>query len=189
MLMMGIIRELSSQSAKLAPKVLYFFCQGTDQALNSATATLRSLIWLLLVQQPCLISHLRSKHGNAGSALFKGENAFISLSNAFKSMLKDSELRLVYFIIDALDECEEGLGGLVDFISSSLALSDKVKWLVSAWPAVELKNLKTLDSLVELDAQKLERPVNAYIDYKLSILKTREGYNDHILAQIKDEVR
>ncbi|KAK4139069.1 NACHT domain-containing protein, partial [Dichotomopilus funicola] len=189
MLLMGIIRELSSQSAKLAPKVSYFFCQGTDQALNSATATLRSLIWLLLVQQPHLISHLRSKHRNAGSSLFEGERASIALSNAFKSMLKDSELRPVYFIIDALDECEEGLGDLIDLISSSLALSDKVKWLVSGRPTVELKSPETSDSLVELDAQKLKRPVNAYIDHKLSILKTREGYNDRILAQIKAEVR
>jgi hypothetical protein len=49
MLLIGIIRELLSRT-KLAPCVSHFFCQGTESALNSATATLRSLIWLLLVQ-------------------------------------------------------------------------------------------------------------------------------------------
>ncbi|RYP37177.1 hypothetical protein DL768_010894 [Monosporascus sp. mg162] len=189
MLLMGIIRELSSQPATLAPKVSHFFCQGTDQALNNATATLRSLIWLLLVQQPNLISHLRSKHRNAGSSLFEGENAFIALSNAFKSMLRDPDLCPVYFIIDALDECEQGLAGLIELISTSLALSDKVKWLVSGRPTVELKTPDTAGSLVELDAQRLEGPVNAYIDHKLSILKIREGYDDRILAEIANEVR
>jgi hypothetical protein len=46
---MLLIGKLSSQSAKLAPSVSHFFCQGTNAALNSATAILRSLIWLLLI--------------------------------------------------------------------------------------------------------------------------------------------
>ncbi|KAK4243436.1 hypothetical protein C7999DRAFT_36232 [Corynascus novoguineensis] len=106
MLLIGIIRELSSQPAKLIPYVSYFFCQGINEALNSATATLRSLIWLLLVQQPHLISHLRSKYTNAGASLFGGESAFIALSTTFKSMLKDPNLSPVHFIVDALDELE-----------------------------------------------------------------------------------
>jgi len=188
MLLIGIIRELSTQPAKLAPNVSHFFCQGTDSALNSATATLRSLVWLLLVQQPHLVSHLRSKHRNAGS-LFKDDNAFIALSNAFKSMLKDPDLYPVYFIIDALDECEQGLADLIKLISASLTLTNKVKWLVSSRPSVELKTPDTAGSLVELDAQRLEDPVNAYINHKLSILKTREGYDNHILAEVAEEVR
>lgn len=70
MLLIGIIRKLSNQPAKLAPSLTHFFCQATNVTLNSATATLRSLIWLLLVQQPHLTSHLRLKHKNAGSSLF-----------------------------------------------------------------------------------------------------------------------
>ncbi|KAK4206474.1 hypothetical protein QBC37DRAFT_381060 [Rhypophila decipiens] len=189
MLLMGIIRVLSSQPAKLVPQVSHFFCQGTDHSLNTATAVLRSLIWLLLIQQPGLISHLQSKYKNSGSSLFKGETAFIALSDAFESMLKDKGLRPVYFIVDALDECEQGLASLIKLISTSLTLTDKVKWLVSGRPTVELKTPDTAGSLVELDAQRLEGPVNAYIDHKLSILKTREGYNDRLLAEIAGEVR
>ncbi|KAL2137705.1 hypothetical protein VTI28DRAFT_8513 [Corynascus sepedonium] len=188
MLLMGIIRELSSKSAKLAPCVSHFFCQGMNNALNSATATLRSLVWLLLVQQPHLISHLRSKHRNAGPSLFQGDSAFISLSSAFESMLKDPNLSPIYFVIDALDECEQGLVDLIKLIKSSLALSDKVKWLVSSRPTVELKTPYTADALLELDTQKLKGPVNAYINHKLSILKTREGYDDSVLASVAAEV-
>jgi hypothetical protein len=64
-----------------------------------------------------------------------------------------------------------------------------VKWLVSSRPTVELKTPDTAGSLLELDAQKLEGPVNAYIDHKLFTLKTREGYNDGVLAEIANEIR
>lgn len=188
MLLIGIIRELSSHRAKLAPDLSHFFCQGTDAALNSATATLRSLVWLLLVQQPHLISHIRSKHRNAGSSLFTGDTAFIALSNAFKSMLKDPDLFPVYFVIDALDECEHGLADLVKLISDSLTLSSRVKWIVSSRPTVKLNTPETERSLVELDAQKLQGPVNTYINHKLSALETRDGYSGSVLAQIKEEV-
>lgn len=188
MLLMGIIRELSSQPAARTPTLSYFFCQGTDKALNSATATLRSLMWLLLVQQPHLISHIRSKHENAGSSLFEGPTAIIALSNVFKSMLKDPKLSPVYFVIDALDECEQGLADLIKLISAS-TLCDKVKWLVSSRPSVELKTPDTAGSLVEMDAQKLKAPVDTYINHKLSILGTREGYDGHVLAKISDKVR
>jgi NACHT domain len=189
MLLIGILRELSSQPTKLAPNISHFFCQGTDKALNSATATLRSLLWVLLVQQPHFISHLRSKHRYAGSSLFKGANAFIALSEAFKSILNDPHLSPVYFIVDALDECEQGLPDLIQLISTSLAITDKVKWLVSSRPTVELKNPDTAGSLLELDAQRLKNPVNTYIEYKLSTLKTKIGYDDSVLADVSDEVR
>ncbi len=188
MLLMGMIRELSSQPATLAPHVSHFFCQGTDKTLNSATATLRSLVWLLLVQQPHLISHLRSKHENAGSSLFEGTGAFIALSNAFKSMLKDPHLSPVYFIVDALDECEQDLTGFIQLISDSLDLSNKVRWLVSSRPSVELRTPDTARSLVELDAQKLKDPVNAYINHKLEAFKGKPGYTKQVLDDVSAEV-
>jgi len=137
MLLIGIIRQLSSQPFVLTPNLSYFFCQGTDAALNSATATLRSLIWLLLVRQPYLISHLRKKYRDSGSALFTDGRAFYALSKAFQSMLKDPYLSPVYFAVDALNECDQtkpGLEELIQLISISLTLSDKVKWLVSSRP-------------------------------------------------------
>jgi hypothetical protein len=185
-LLIGIIRELSGQPAVLLPNVSHFFCQGTDDKThNSATAILRSLIWMLLVQQPHLISHLRLKHKHRGRSLFTDGNALVAMSRVFKSMLKDPGLSPVYFILDALDECDQGLADLVQLISTSLTLSNKVKWLASSRPVVELKNPDT----VELDAQSLERPVNAYINHKLSNLRGRKGYNDSVLAKVSDEVR
>ncbi|KAF3076958.1 hypothetical protein CFAM422_000570 [Trichoderma lentiforme] len=188
MLLMGIIRELLSHSAAFAPKVSHFFCQGTVKALNTGTATLRCLIWMLLIQQPHLISHLKSKYDNAGASLFEGDCVFISLNDAFENMLKDPKLSPVYLVVDALDECEQDLGDLKRLIFTSLTISHKVKWLVSSRPTVDLRVPETEGSLVELDSQKLQKPVNAFINHKISLLKGRPGYTDEILEQARKEV-
>ncbi len=137
-----------------------------------------------------MISHLRSKHENAGSSLFDGDAAFVPLSNVFKSMLEDPGLCPAYLVVDALDECEQGRTDLVRLISSSLALSNKVKWLISSRPSIELKTPSGTERiLIELDAQKLKAPVDAFIKDKLSILAHREGYTRCILNEMEDEVR
>jgi hypothetical protein len=107
MLLIGIIRQLSDQPAMLFPNVSHFFCQGTDDKThNGATAILRSLVWMLLVQQLHLISHLRSNYKNKGRSLFSDGNALVAMSCVLESMLKDPGLSPVYFIVDALDECD-----------------------------------------------------------------------------------
>ncbi|KAK4232915.1 hypothetical protein C8A03DRAFT_39421, partial [Achaetomium macrosporum] len=201
MLMIGLIRQLSDQPVILAPALSFFFCQGTDAALNNATAVLRSLIWLLLLQQSYLISHLLQKYKESGADLFRDKNAFYALSEAFRNMLRDPQLTPVYLAVDALDECAQGQPGrsdLIRLISTSLTLSRKVKWLLSSRPEVDLlTELSDLDTnspdasktLIELDPQRLADPVNGYIDHKFTILRRRKGYNDSVLAEVSREVR
>ncbi|KAL5352139.1 hypothetical protein ACLOAV_002084 [Pseudogymnoascus australis] len=195
MLMIGIIRKLFKQAAVSAPTLSYFFCQSqgkTDPPLNNATAAMRSLIWMLVIQQPHLISHLQLEYGSSGKALFTDTNALVAMSRVFTNMLKDKGARPVYFIVDALDECDQGLENLCKLISTSLTLSDKVRWLVSSRPEVDvLSNLKNphISRIIGLDGQSLERPVNAYIDHKLSTLKGREGYDADTLAVISIKIR
>ncbi|KAI8710680.1 NACHT domain-containing protein [Fusarium sp. LHS14.1] len=63
MLLCGIIDELKKEPGN---RLSYFFCQATEARLSNATAVLRGLIYLLLIQQPSLISHVREKHDHAG---------------------------------------------------------------------------------------------------------------------------
>lgn len=112
MLLIGIIEELEQQ-LKQSPGdawlLSYFFCQGTDSRLNNATAVLRGLIYLLLIQKALLTSHIQEKYKHANKQLFEDVNAFDALSKIFANMLQDSNLKGTYIIIDALDECETGL--------------------------------------------------------------------------------
>lgn len=188
MLTMGIIRELSRRPAAYTPRVSFFFFQGTEKSFNSGTAALRTLVWLLLYQQPQLLWHLRSRYEMAGSSLFNDDSAFIALAKIFKNMLKDPGFCPVYFVVDAFDECEVEQKKLRDLITTSIALSSKIKWLVSSRPGVEVKAPGTEKFLMELDDQKLKAPVNAFIKHKMKRLESREGYSPTILAAIEDEV-
>ena len=202
MLLIGIIRRLSDQPAKLASTLSYLFCQTqsrTTRALNSATATLRSLLWMLLLQQPNLIEHLLSKYETSGASLFSGENSFRALSGAFESMLQDPQLSPVYFVVDALDECDEGdeKAKLLSLISDSLKISDKVRWLVSSRPDLDVlallkerntKSPQVAGTPLELNDESQEGPVGAYIKYKLSALEGREGYSADILTALSKEI-
>jgi len=205
MLLIGIIRRLSDQSAALAPSLAYFFCQGTgERKLNTAAAALKCLMWMLLVQQPHLITHLQSEYKHSGAALFSDGNEFYALYRIFLSMLKDPLLSPAYLIVDALDECEQGLDSLIELIARSLTESDQVRWLVSSRPEVDVlaklnlvfaklnldtSNLHASESLVELDTQSLQQPVNAYIDHKLSILGRHAGYEDDTIAEVSNLIR
>lgn len=191
MLLIGVIRELSARSALLTPTLSYFFCQSTGtKTLNTATATLRSLMWMLLIQQPDLIRHLKSDYKSSGAAVFTDANALFALSRMFRSIAKDA--RPVYFIVDALDECEHGLEQLIKVISTSLAISHNVRWLVSSRREIDVVTKlgnPAIASILDLNTESLGGPVNAYVEHKVSALAGRHGYEDVDLAIIAEEVR
>ncbi|KAH8435402.1 uncharacterized protein LDX57_013032 [Aspergillus melleus] len=111
MLLIGIINELSQQvQSQPSQLIAYFLCQATDPKLNSATSVLRSLIYMLIRQQPHLISHLRERY-DTDPKLFESGSIFYSLSAIFDKMVRNLTNATIFLLIDALDE--------FDFICSS----------------------------------------------------------------------
>jgi hypothetical protein len=78
MLLCGIMNELSPQTRlhnqKANTLLSYFFCQAADKRINSATAVLQGLIYLIIKQQPSLVSHIQEKYKDGGEAIFKDIN-------------------------------------------------------------------------------------------------------------------
>jgi hypothetical protein len=186
MLLCGIIDELSP-STKLTDKTAsmllsYFFCRATDARINNATAVLRSLIYLLVDQQPPLISHVRKKYDPAGKQLFEDVNAWVVLSEIFTSILEDPNLRSAYLIIDALDECLVDLPLLLALIVQKSSVYSRVKWIVSSrnWPSTE-ERLDTATQKIrlclELNEKSISAAVSTYIQYKVDRLAERKKYN------------
>jgi hypothetical protein len=138
MLLCGIVNELKKSKAE-TDLLSYFFFQATESRINNATAILRGLVYLLVDQQPSLISHIRKKHDHAGKTLFEDANACVALSEIFINILQDPSLNGTYLIIDALDECMADLPKLLDFIVQKSSVSPRVKWIVSSrnWPDIE----------------------------------------------------
>jgi len=194
MLLCGIIDELSksiSQTALLS----YFFCQATDSRINSATAVLRGLLYMLLQQQPTLISHFQKQYDYSGKKLFEDVNAWVALSEIFTNVLQDPILQDTYFVIDALDECTEGLLKLSNFITQNSSLSPRVKWLVSNRNQPCIKSqLDEAENKVgvclELNKEHISAAVNIYIKHRFSQLsrkkkydeKTRDAVLNHLLS-------
>jgi hypothetical protein len=175
MLMIGSIEDLSPPEGDNQQILSYFLCQGTDLRLNNAITVLRGLIYLLILQQPFLISHLRKQYDHTGRKLFENTNAFYGLSEIFQQMLQDPRLLMAYLAVDALDECEVGLPELLDLISQTAAEPYQVKWIVSSRNKDDIEqrlgtgDFHTRISL-ELNAKCISDAVNVYIDYKVSKL-------------------
>ncbi|KAH7302809.1 hypothetical protein B0I35DRAFT_384701, partial [Stachybotrys elegans] len=180
MLLCGIIDELEKGPNNL---LAYFFCQATEAQLSNAASVLRGLIYLLILQQPSLISHVRSKHDVTGEKLFQGINVWVSLVEIFTDMLKDPTLKDAVLIVDALDECTIDRPQLLDFIiQSSSTSSSRVKWIVSSrnWQDIEekLDNTKQKVRLhLELNKDSISKAVDTYIGYKVEKLAGLKNYN------------
>jgi hypothetical protein len=182
MLLCGIIDELRSsvpQSALLS----YFFCQATDARINSATAVLRGLLYMLVSQQPSLALHVRKKYDHADETMFEDANAWVALAKIFTDVLRDPSLTTTYLIIDALDECVTDLPKLLGFIAKQSSASSRVKWIVSSrnWPEIKGRLEQAGHKLrlsLELNAASVSTAVQVFIDQRVSELAQQNKYDE-----------
>jgi hypothetical protein len=192
MLLCGIVDELKRSTP---PGLLsFFFCQGTDSRINNATAVLRGLIYLLVDQQPSLASHLREKYDQAGKSLFEDANSWVALSDIFKNILQDMNLKTTCLVIDALDECVTDLPKLLDFIVYTSSSSARVKWLLSSRNELHIEqklrsaNEQTRLSLeLKENAEQVSRAVDVYINDKLSRFESLQ--DDGLKDRVRDILR
>ena len=192
MLLCGIIDEFKKSMAK-TDLLSYFFCQATDSRINSATAVLRGLLFLLINQQPSLVSHIQKNHDHAGKALFEDANAWVTLSEIFTHILQDPSLNSTYLIIDALDECVTDLPKLLDFVVQKSCVSPRVKWIVSGrnQPNIEERldriGLKVMLSL-ELNAGSVSTAVSVFIQDRVRQLAERKNYDEKMRDTVLDHL-
>ncbi|KAF2476795.1 WD40 repeat-like protein [Lindgomyces ingoldianus] len=192
MLLCGIINELNKPMTKTG-QLSFFFCQATDSRINSATAVLRGLLYLLINQQPSFVPHLRKKYDHAGKALFEDANAWVALSKIFTNILQDSNLNTTYLIIDALDECVLDLPKLLDFVVQQCSLSPCVKWVVSSrnWPSIEEQLVKAGQGVrlsLELNAESVSTAVGVFIQQKVLQLSQDKNYDDETKGAVLDHL-
>jgi hypothetical protein len=182
MLLCGIVDELEKDGGGLS----YFFCQAADDRINSATAVLRGLIYMLVVRQPSLIQHVQKRYDHAGRQLFEGINAWIAVRDIFTDILRDPALHPPYLVVDALDECQTGRPQLLGLILSTL-MAYRVKWLVSSrnWFDIEEKLAQVGQPLsLELNAESVSAAVQLYIQAKVRYLAETKKYDDQTAAQV-----
>ncbi|KUL83182.1 hypothetical protein ZTR_10107 [Talaromyces verruculosus] len=186
MLLCGIIDELEKESASI---LSYYFCQATEVQLSNAIAVLRGLIFLLIVQQPQLISYVRTKYDIAGSKLFESTNVWISMTEILTNMLKDPNLEDIVLVIDALDECKTHRSQLLDYIANAASGDSRTKWIVSSrnWPDIEeqLADASNIRVQLELNADLISSAVHTFIQYKVDQLSRDKKYDTETSAAVQ----
>ncbi|KXH35434.1 vegetative incompatibility protein HET-E-1 [Colletotrichum simmondsii] len=133
-----VIDELESSGAQ----PFYFFCHTTDPRLNTATAVLRGLLYMILCQSPHLATSLREKHverWQPGRELFRFEdaNCWDSLCKMIFDALRDKSLQNAVLIIDAIDECVFGFDLLMEFIARLSSACYRIVVSSGKWPITQ----------------------------------------------------
>ncbi|KAL5114448.1 hypothetical protein ACEQ8H_007645 [Pleosporales sp. CAS-2024a] len=184
MLLCGIIDQLQvSSSIAKTDTVSYFFCQATDRRINSATAVLRGLLYMLVSQQPSLVSYIRERYDIAGKNIFEDVNAWFVLVEIFTDVLRKPNLTTTYLIIDALDECTVDLPKLLGFIAKQSSASVRTKWIVSSrnWPEIEGRLEQAghkVNLSLERNSASVSTSVQAYIKQRVSELAQQNKYDE-----------
>jgi hypothetical protein len=122
MLLCGIVDEMEKSATY---NISFFFCQQTDSRINNSVAILRGLIYMLIRNQPSLMPHVRAQYDDVGKAVFEDQNAWVVLSQILVNILQDPSLKDINLIIDALNECIQGL-----LCGSFLVLQDQTVYFV-----------------------------------------------------------
>ncbi|RAL14679.1 uncharacterized protein BO97DRAFT_275191 [Aspergillus homomorphus CBS 101889] len=187
MLICGILDRLPDREGV---NVAFFFCQAADPRLNTATAVLRGLVFMLVNRQPSLRPHLQRRYEQAGKQLFEGTNAWTALSGIFSAMLSDPSLHETFIAIDALDECTVDLPLLLGLIvDQQCSPRREVKWLLSSrnWKIIE----EFLDPVVENSKLSLETheraiasAVAVYIRHEVGKLSKQKRYSENLHNEV-----
>jgi hypothetical protein len=111
------------------------------------------------VQQPWLISYIRTKYDEADNKdLFEDANSWFVLAEIFIQTLQDPDLPPLNLVIDALDECATDLTKLLGFIVEQSLACSHVKWLVSS------RNLSNIKEKLELASPKVRLSLDLNAD-------------------------
>ncbi|KAJ3453415.1 hypothetical protein MRS44_017662 [Fusarium solani] len=173
MLLCGIINELKKQTAKL---LSYFFCQGTDSRINNATAVLRGLIYLLVVQQSSLIPALAEKVRPRWQRALRGRECLVGLIQDLCRHSARSELKKYLLDHRRARRMREDLSKLLDLIDQHSS-SSRVKWIVSSRNILDIEQKFRVDrsrSRLSLELNQntecVSQAVDAYIKHSVSQL-------------------
>ncbi|OAQ97504.1 hypothetical protein LLEC1_00839 [Akanthomyces lecanii] len=203
MLLCGIIDQLMETKTEEL-NVAFFLCQSTDASFNTAAAAVRSLLWMLVKQQPELVSYIgKSCEDGMGSRRFDGVTAWEAVREVFVKVLDDPDLRSTYIIIDALDECVERQQALVELILDT-ATSKRAKWLVSSrkdliWPSfgddhasgdpdVTVKRRRRIKFELEEKKDSISTSIKNYIENAVDHLKRQKGLSNTKADLVKERL-
>ncbi|THY53446.1 hypothetical protein D6C97_06073 [Aureobasidium pullulans] len=151
----------------------FFFCQSTDDRLNSAVDILKGIIRSLIEHRPLVVEHLHRHWIDEEQKFDKDFNQIAPLWAVLKRIINDHGHLVTYIVIDAIDECSHQTEELLRLIfTDGLAFPRSIKWLLTSRPlSLRLQEIIYGSSEpieVDLDgfSGQLEDAVKRYIKVK-----------------------
>ncbi|KID86073.1 ribosome assembly protein 4 (RSA4) [Metarhizium guizhouense ARSEF 977] len=184
MLLTGTVRALLPATAqdKSDPCFLsFYFFDHAKKGSNNAASALRTIIWLILVYQPDLCTHLTRKLDSTRRRHLNDPNDFLALSAIFYDMIEDERIAKTYIVVDVLDQCmscngQPGVDDVLALITKSLKLSKRIKWLVSSDESERFKS-----TFLNIGCR--------HVDLSQGLLGMDVAMHDYIAAKVRDLAR
>lgn len=194
MLMISLTQKLERMEDK--SPTTYFFCQSTNNRLNSATSVLQGLIWYLVTLTPELGDEFDNSFRTRGEKPFCTPNAdFAELSKLLSKLLAHPKATRVNVLVDALDECDVDKDKLLRFIAEDSKRSvSKAKWLVSSRNHRNIEEAldSTEDDLttlsLELNSAHVAQAVNTFIEIQIKELARKKAFPVEGTQKLKQEL-
>ncbi|KAF3937342.1 hypothetical protein ABW19_dt0203503 [Dactylella cylindrospora] len=190
-MMIGIINQLlwADSANPRTPTCSYFFCENGSKFHNNAVSVLRGLLYMLLDQRQDLMGYLERAYESAGPRLFEdGETVlFYTLQTIFSKILSDDKVGPVYFMLDALDECQGNLQPLISLILQSIH-NQRVKWIITSRKTHEIvNNLRSVKLVIDLEDNhsRVDHAVRSFIDEKIQ--EYDESLRDEVAHYLKQK--
>ncbi|KAM0192269.1 hypothetical protein ACHAPI_008443 [Fusarium lateritium] len=170
----------------------FFFCDNKVASRNTAVNILRGLLTQLFAHQEDLVNDMMIKWRQNPSKLFQ-DSSFNTLWRVFEDVIRESNFRTIYCIIDALDECEDNsltilLKKFKKLGQSSTATSTKLKLICLSRRFPE-RIPESLDSFtkVELDMMAAgKEDVRRFISDRISNLSRTKKFTSRMRERVEE---
>lgn len=175
MMSIYLVDELR-RKAQATPNITfaYYFCDNKDEKRRTATAIIRGLLMQLFRQRAKLISHFQIVFDLMRDQVLAD---FDALWRIVLCILKDAQVGKIYFLIDALDECEERSRKsfilCVEKLSRELEQSGahNIKFLITCRPISEIEEVLSFDDgTLRINSAKVNADLSKFIDAKVGEL-------------------
>ncbi|KAK2608999.1 hypothetical protein QQS21_002479 [Conoideocrella luteorostrata] len=184
--------ELSNRfSAADGETLAYFFCDSAFDTRKTATSVIRGLLLQLLKQHPRLFSYVLPKYHEQKTKLFE---SFDALWTIFIMAASDADTGRKYFIIDALDECDqESQKTLLQQLQKTFQGPDaplNVCILITSRPYPEIGEFLETFANKDLAAfPEAMHDIDLCIEEKVAELTKRKKYTEKIKHKVSDILR
>lgn len=198
MMSIALIERLGQRFSEENPVVAYFFCQNSNNELNTIGGIIKGLILSLVEQKRDLCATLRDRWDKDNGRFAEDLTPWRALWNIFVKMLNECRGTRIFVIIDALDECQEDDQNMTAFLklvvrTAPKGLNSNIKWLLTSRPfdSAGSELLLTPDQVkvcLDLNSTHVANAVKSYIIDQIGELNHRYHFGSALCQRLEFEL-